>query len=513
MVMTFPGILFERPEDRQAVEKASAPDFFGDLNLDQIVDTITMGRDEYDLKPFFHVPLGDVAAVRYRHEIFKELEGEALCAQIRSFGEKMRGMRERLERADRLHYKLQKERWFLDAVAFYCEAVLALADDLAGHELTSRGLLAFRDYLAGYARSARFTSLREATRKLQEALASVRYTIRIKDDWLEVRRADDEADYSQEIEATFARFKQGAVKDYRSKYRDEPDMNHVEAKILDFVAYLHPDIFAALAAYCTERRDYLDQTVAAFDREIQFYLAYLAHVAFMKRSGLGFCYPELSLTSKEIAARDTFDLALANKLLRENVPVVRNELHLQGQERILVVSGPNQGGKTTLARTFGQLHYLASLGCPVPGRGAKLFLFDRLFSHFERQEDPHDQRGKLQDDLLRIHAILDAATPRSVIVLNEIFSSTSLEDAVFLARNVMDRIMELDLLCVCVTFIDELATLGPQTVSMVSTIVPDNPAERTYRIERRPADGLAYALSIAEKHRLTYDLLKERLAS
>ena len=83
----------------------------------------------------------------------------------------------------------------------------------------------------------------------------------------------------------------------------------------------------------------------------------------------------------------------------------------------------------------------------------------------------------------------------------------------FFARRALKRLVELDLLCVCVTFMDELSSLGPQTVSLVSTVVPNNPAERTYRVIRRPADGRSYAMSIAEKDRVTYESLKERLAS
>ena len=512
VTMAFKSILFPESDEPTVTESREVPAFFRDLNLDQIVEAITSDSREYALTSFFYSPPMNVDAIEYRLEVMEDLEKISIMQAVRSFSEQMRESRSCLAKAKEFHdYRYAFERWFLCAVDLYINAVEHLTEALRSDHVQSSGLLALGKYLSSKMRSEAFQTISAEARQLRSDLSSIQYCLLMKNGAVTVSRYDEEADYNDVLEEAFKKFRRLTPNHQLIKEQGESKMNHIQSQILDRLALLHPDLFQRLDQFYSSNQSFLDPTIARFDREVQFYVAYLGYIDKLRRAGVSFCRPRLSEISKELSCHGAVDLALASRLIVEKKKVVQNDFYLVAPERILVVSGPNQGGKTTFARMFGQLHYLANLGCLVPGTDADLFQFDRIFTHFEHREDITSLHGKLQDDLVRIRRILVDATSNSVIILNEVFSSTTLRDAVFLSGKVMDRISELDALCVWVTFLDELASSNEKTVSIVSMIDPDNPGIRTFKLERRPADGLAYALALAQKYRVTYDSLMERL--
>ena len=483
-----------------------------DLHLDQILSGITREREDHDtLETWFFAPTRDVETVHHRHDVFGDLEDPSVWSAIRELRASLGKVVSHLAQAGAMRVVQQRRAWTLDAAAIYCAAIRKLTKQLDEAALGSQGMLDVRRYLAQYAASEAFERLEADTSECKAALESVSYCVQIDGGRVTVRRYAGEPDYSEEIQSVFERFRQGAVRSYLIDYRVWPGMTRVGEQILGLVVRLFPDEFALLGTHFERHEGFFDPGVHRFYRELQFYVSYRDYVDPLRAAGLSFCYPEVDAQSKEEFAEGTFDLSLAAMLAAEGGTVVTNDFRLEQGERIFVVSGPNQGGKTTFSRTFGQLHHLAGIGVPVPGRRARLYLCDHIFTHFEREEDLSRLTGKLESDLLEMQRTLRSASSSSVVIMNEVFSSTSLEDARFLGAEAMRRLLELDCLGVYVTFIDELASLSPAVVSMISTIVPDDPATRTFKVVRGPANGLAYALALAEKHRLTYVQLLERI--
>ena len=511
----FYSILFPTQEQHEEARQTDVPTCFKDLNLDLIFAPILKLKKEFELEEFFYTSIYAQDVITYRQDVMRELEEKNLRALFSEFsksiydiGKYMNTIRSSLTVKDSWHNNYVTRGQMLDYADRYCRTISTLLDGLSNHKLRSGGLCGVREYLATYCTSEDYTGLLKHIRKLRDEFSTVKYCMLIKEGTIRVRRYEEQADHSEQILASFEKFRQGDVTDYRRKLPEEPYVAHVEAAVLGMVAELYKDIFADLNDFCSKFFRFDDETILRFSREIQFYLSWLDFIKPLREMGLAFCYPKMCETNEHLCALDSFDLALARM---EYGKTVVNDFTLKTPEHIIVVTGPNQGGKTTFARAFGQIHYLASLGLCVPGREAVLFLYDNILTHFGQEEDLSTLNGKLQDDLVRLRSIFDKATSRSIIIVNEIFASTTLSDALLLGGYMMDSLSLLGAPAVIVTFLDELASHGAETVSMMSTISADDPTKRTFKVVRKPPDGLAYAIHIASKHELTYEQLCGRL--
>ncbi len=506
---TFKSILFPAGDGGTTAQLDAT---LHDLALDQVF--ARMGTKAPRAVAAFSAPLGSVVNVGYRQAVFRGLEEPGLRRVVEAFLRAMSECDRRDNAVAHAHFRFESELWHLHAVVSYVGAVetfhAGLENALQDSGASSEGWGLLTQHVGAYHGTAVFFSLETEALAIERRFSQLRYNALIRGGKVTIAATDDEPDLGAMVTEVFDRFRQGEVADHRTPFR-KPGLDHVQAWMLERAAQVHPGDFERLLQFARNTREYRDGVLERFVDEVRFYLAYLDYVAPMREAGLPLCYPSVSEDDKDFAVAAGWDLALASRLVERGGQVVTNDVSLTSPERILVISGPNQGGKTTTARTFGQLHHLAAIGCPIPGRSARVFLCDRVLTVFERSEQLDTLEGRLGAEVQRLHEVLEQASGHTVIVINEAFASTALHDARILTKDVLERISDLDALAACVTFIDELSRLNEKTVSMVSTVDPSDPAVRTFRVERRVADGRAYARALAAKHELTSEQIRSRL--
>jgi DNA mismatch repair ATPase MutS len=417
-----------------------------------------------------------------------------------------------------LRLPVMRQRYFLNRLIEYKKNVLYLLEDLEKAPLKSEGLIQFREDLKEYASSEEFKKLSGETEELKRKMQEIIFRISVKDNHITIKKLPPDSldewgktDFEEEINKFFGQFAESRTS-FPNLISEDLELNPVEEQILEALMRLYPEPFSHLEKYYKKQWAFVPQELISYHQELGFYIVWLEYIIPKQDAGLSFCFPMIIKSSEDFMAANCFDLMLADQMSKDDQQLIRNNLILHPGEHILVLTGPNQGGKTTYARMVGQLFYLASLGIPVPGTVVKIFLPDHIFTHFERQESQETLNGKLKDDIVRIHDILEKATSNSLILINEMFSSTTLRDAEWLAKKILDKIDQIGCLCLYVTFINALSDYIPGTVSLISQIGKDG-EERTYQIIRSDSDGRAYAKSMVDRYALTYKSITERIGS
>ena len=494
------------PGDGDFEYRTEEPECFMDLNLDQVLNSVFRNGEDDFLRSVYYTPLKTAKEIEYRQQVLKELSRKETGTVFFRFSEGIcLAEAERKNSEDQTYLTCGK---LLNCYWNYVCMLRKLQDKMKNWQLKSEGLQKFKIYLDTICRSQTFVTTAGKLENIRGEFQCLRYCILIRNGTVHVKKYQEEEDLLPPVCEAFQKFcreEHGTLKNCRV---EKPSAGHVEEGILSCLAKIYPVQFDTMIQFLEDSKDFFDPVIIRFAEEIRFYLLWLAWVQRLKEAGFTFFYPQMTESGNSYYCNGFCDLALAEKI---GSRVVKNDFSLEEEERIFVVTGPNQGGKTTFSRAFGQIHYLAALGLCIPGTEGVLKIPDRIFTHFEKKEEMADLNGKLKDDLKRLKEILDGVTDSSLVIINEIFSSTTFSDALELGKQMMDALADSGAECVIVTFLKELSEHGRETVSLQSMTETGQSHRRTFKIVRKKTDGRAYANTLAEKHGLGYEQILRRI--
>lgn len=201
----------------------------------------------------------------------------------------------------------------------------------------------------------------------------------------------------------------------------------------------------------------VDHVVHFFEtlhQELAFYLGCLNLYEQLSALGEPVCFPlPLPPQERKHSARELYDPCLALTMQRK---VVGNDLFADGKD-LVIITGANQGGKSTFLRSIGIAQLMMQCGMFVPAAAFQANVCQGIFTHFRRKEDATMRSGKLDEELKRMSDIVDAIEPDSLLLCNESFESTNEREGSEIARNILDAFLERRIKVFFVTHQYELA--------------------------------------------------------
>jgi DNA mismatch repair ATPase MutS len=188
--------------------------------------------------------------------------------------------------------------------------------------------------------------------------------------------------------------------------------------------------------------------------EVGFYVGCLNLADALSAIGTATTIPEVvPVDETALDAGGLYDVSLALTLTR---PVVANDVH-GGGKSLVVVTGANQGGKSTFLRSLGLAQLMAQCGMFVAADGYRANICTGVFTHYKREEDETMQSGKLDEELARMSEIADHIRAGCLLLCNESFSSTNEREGSQIARQVIDAMLAEHIKVVFVTHLYDLA--------------------------------------------------------
>ena len=254
--------------------------------------------------------------------------------------------------------------------------------------------------------------------------------------------------------------------------------------------------------------------------EFLFYIRWADYIGKMQELNIQFCKPVIIPHEKrEMHAKGLYNFKLAmQKVEGKKIDIIANDIDFDAEHRIYIMTGPNRGGKTTMTQAVGLVFLLAQFGIYVPCESVELSPVDNIYTHFPADENKTVDLGRLGEESQRMSEIFSQATNESLLLFNESLATTSFEEGLYIAKDVVKALRYLGPRTIFNTHMHELAmnldevnTKIEGDSKVASLITGIHEGKRSYKIFLAPPEGVSYAQDIAKKYGVTFDQLLDNI--
>ncbi len=238
---------------------------------------------------------------------------------------------------------------------------------------------------------------------------------------------------------------------------------------------------ARTASVVAQAAAHIEHFFEVLQRELAFYIGCLNLYRQLTQLDQPVTFPQLAPADERYCSCiGLYDVALA---LTMKTSVIGNDIAADGKS-LLIITGPNRGGKTVFLRSLGQAQMMMQCGMFVPAAAFRANLVSALFTHFRREEDKTMVKGKFEEELARMSTIVDHLTPNAMLLLNEAFAATNEREGSEIAGQIVRALLDKKIKIYCVTHLFEFTRsfIGKDNVLFLrAERLPDG--RRTFKIK------------------------------
>ena len=502
--MNYNRLLFKNEEvysKWQTYDRAMCDEVNTDVNFNTVTDKILFLDKEYPIY-FLQYPVNDAESAEMRKQIFDEIYADTeLHKMLTDFIltlnrlNKLRGLMFDAEN------KIQKQYYQLQTVNQYIECLEQLHTIINGRK--SKLLAELCNRLHEIKSAEPYMTMKAVTEKLMRQFDEIQ-KINIAFDYSKGLLRYEKNPGKPFVLAQYLKDSLGIDINPNFSLSNANPITALEESVINYYSLEYPETISELDKFYNDYSNFDVYELINLKPQIKFYTSYLEFIKRLEADGCKFTSP---IYSDLFHALDAYDLSLA-LLIDDKSKVVSNDIDLSRGD-IFVLSGPNQGGKTTFVRTVAITVILALNGCYVPCRSCSIPYYDRLITHFNKNE-VLGKGGRLQEELSRIGEIMKVTTADSLLLFNECFASTRRIDGADLSLKLLDKLLGIGCNAGFVTHYYEIADKDKRLISLTSGVESDGEKDdiRTYKITKSPPEGNAYARTIAQRYGITFEQME-----